>query len=272
MKSELIKNYIRYYLRGKTIYQVHSPFVFAFVKEVFQDTRDFYAFSLIEPLRESYLANKQMIEVSDFGAGSHSTRGNIRSIQSIAQSAVTPARYTQLLFRLIHFYKPKTILEMGTSLGISTLYQAYGNETAQVITLEGCPQISKYAQQGFDSLEVNNIELITGDFRDTLAPALQKLQKLDYAFFDGNHRKAPTLAYFEECLKYAHEESIFIFDDIYWSAEMREAWETIKAHKDVSLSIDMFYMGIVFFRKENKEKEHFTIIDSWKKPWALGFF
>ncbi len=271
MKSELIKNYFQYYARARTRYQIHSPFVFSFVKDVLEDDREFYAFEKIERLRENHLMDKQMIEVTDFGAGSHTTKNNLRSVQSIAKSAVTPSRYTQLLFRVVNYYKPKTILEMGTSLGISTLYQAMAMEAAQVVTLEGCPQISNIAQQGFDRLEVKNIDLMTGDFAKTLPLALQKLNRLDYAFFDGNHRKIPTLSYFEQALPYADENSIFVFDDIYWSAEMREAWETIKAHPQVTLTIDLFYMGFVFFRTENQHPEHFTIIDAWKKPWAMGF-
>jgi len=160
---------------------------------------------------------------------------------------------------------------MGTSLGISTLYQATAVRSAKVITLEGCPQISAIARENFRWLGTNNVELMTGDFAGTLPKALDKIKCLDYAFFDGNHRKVPTLEYFEKALEYAHEDSIFVFDDIYWSDEMREAWEEIKANPKVTLTIDLFYVGIVFFRKENSEKEHFTLIDSWKKPWAVGF-
>lgn len=263
---------MRYYARARTRYQVHSPFVFALLNEVIEDDRHFYVFDPLERLRENMLSDKRMIEVTDLGAGSHTTNTNIRALRSIANSAVTPPHYTQLLFKLIHYIKPKTILEMGTSLGISTLYQATPDSAAQVITLEGCPQISAIAKENFKWLGANNIELITGDFATTLPQALQKIQRLDYAFFDGNHRKIPTLDYFNQALEYAHEDSVFVFDDIYWSDEMHEAWEAIKAHPKVTLTIDLFYMGIVFFRKENKTKQHFTLIDAWKKPWAVGFF
>lgn len=161
---------------------------------------------------------------------------------------------------------------MGTSLGISTLYQAKADGRARVITLEGCPEIAAVAQENFKRLKANNIELMTGNFSTTLPQALRKMQRIDYVFFDGNHRKTATLNYFHEALKYAHEGSVFVFDDIYWSQEMMEAWEEIKAHPQVTLTIDIFYMGIVFFRKEQVTKEHFSLIDSWKKPWSMGFF
>jgi len=253
----LIRNYLRYYARARTRYQVHSPFVFDLLNEVIEDNRHFYVFDDIERLRENMLHDKRKIEVTDLGAGSHTTNGRLRSIRSIAKSAVTPPRYTELLFKLIHYFKPKTILEMGTSLGISTLYQATSVRSAKVTTLEGCPKISAIAKENFRWLDADNIDLITGNFAQTLPQALRQIGRLDYAFFDGNHRKKPTLDYFNQALQYAHEESIFVFDDIYWSEEMQEAWEEIKAHPQVTLTIDLFYMGIVFFRKEHTEKEHF---------------
>ncbi len=272
VNTHLIQQYLRYYARARTRYRVHSPFVFELVNEVLEDERYFYVFEDIERLRVNLSRDKRMLEVTDLGAGSHTTKSNQRSVQSIARSAVTPSRYTQFLFSLVHYLKPKTLLEMGTSLGISTLYQAKADGRAQVITLEGCPEIAAIAQENFKRLKANNIELMTGDFSNTLPQALSKMQRIDYVFFDGNHRKMATLNYFHQALKYAHEGSVFVFDDIYWSEEMMEAWEEIKAHPQVTLTIDIFYMGIVFFRKEQVTKEHFTLIDSWKKPWSMGFF
>jgi len=272
VNTHLVRQYLRYYVHACTRYQVHSPFVFDLVNEVLEDNRHFYVFNDIERLRVNLLRDKRILEVTDLGAGSHTTKSGRRTVRSIARSAVTPIRYTEFLFRLVHYLKPKTVLEMGTSLGISTLYQAKADGRAQVITLEGCPEIAAIAQENFKRLKADNIELLRGDFSDTLPQALLKMQRVDYVFFDGNHRKIPTLNYFHEALKYAHEDSVFVFDDIYWSEEMMEAWEEIKAHPQVTMTIDIFYMGIVFFRKENINKTHFTLIDSWKKPWSLGFF
>jgi predicted O-methyltransferase YrrM len=87
---------------------------------------------------------------------------------------------------------------------------------------------------------------------------LNSLPKLDLVFFDGNHQKVPTLDYFHHCLTKAHENSIFIFDDIHWSSEMDEAWQQIQGHEQVSLTIDLFQFGLVFFRK-GIAKQHFTL-------------
>jgi len=246
--------------------------VYQLAEAMLEDNRHYYAFSMIEPLRQRLLQNQEEIKVEDFGAGSQMNNKPVRQIDSIAKSALSPPFQAKMLFRLINHFKPKTMIEMGTSLGISTMYQAAASMNGQLVTLEGSPEIARQAQSIFklyqDPLK---IDLKVGQFEKTLPIALKQLGKLDYVFIDGNHRKAPTLAYFEQCLKYAHEDSVFVFDDIHWSPDMESAWEKIKADNRVTLSIDLFFMGIVFFRKENKVKQHFKLVKSKWKPWSLGF-
>jgi len=218
------------------------------------------------------MKNKNRIEVSDFGAGSQVLKSRQRPINQMAKSSLTPPNYCQLLFRLIVHYQPKTILELGSSFGISTLYQGMTGTNSQVITIEGDPKVAAIAREHFQLLGTNNINLLNGPFDEVLPTALKKLEKLDYVFIDGNHRLEPTLLYFEQCLEYAHENSIFIFHDIHWTSEMEEAWKKIQEHPKVRLSIDLFFMGIVFFRTAQKEKEHFELVPSNWKPWVQGFW
>ena len=149
-------------------------------------------------------------------------------------------------------------MELGTSLGISSAYLAAANSGSKLITIEGCKEIADVAAQNFTKLELKNIEQVVGNFDKVLPEVLKKTDQLDLVFFDGNHQKEPTPNYFKQCLEKANEKSVFIFDDIYWSREMKEAWEEIKNNKKVTVSIDLFYMGIIFFRKE-QVKEHFMI-------------
>jgi len=161
---------------------------------------------------------------------------------------------------------------MGTSLGISASYLRKGSLNAKFVTLEGCPQISKQARWVFKKLKLKNIKSEIGDFKNTLPKALKELESVDLIFFDGNHKKEPTLEYFNQAMKFAHENSVFIFDDIYWSDGMLEAWEILKKDNRVTLSIDLFSMGILFFKKDFKEKQHYKLLAWWWKPWRLGFF
>jgi len=270
-RIQILIRFIRYFWRAKTRYQIHSPFLFDFTEEVLEDNRNFYAFEQIESIRKDHLISTSSIMVTDLGAGSHVIKTKERKIKNIAQSSLTSSFYCQLLFKIINHYKPKTILELGTCFGVSTLYQSSAALNAQVITLEGCPQIAKVANKSFSAMKAKNIELSIGRFEDTLPTALGKLGKLDYVFIDGNHRKQPTIDYFNQCLKYAHEDSIFIFDDIHWSVGMEEAWEVIKKHPQVKSTIDLFFFGIVVFKKDIKVKTHSTLIQAKWKPWIMGF-
>jgi predicted O-methyltransferase YrrM len=268
----IIWQFIKFYFSAKTKYKVHSPFVFDFIKNVLEDNRLFYAYHEVETVRKFLLTNTTKIEVTDLGAGSKFAKNNQRSIQQIAKTALSSPSFCRLLFKLTNHYKPDTIIEMGTSLGISTAYLRMGALNAKLLTLEGCPEISAQAQQVFKRLNLKNIEAKIGNFKTTLPEALQTIGSVDLVFFDGNHRKAPTLQYFNEAFEFANDNSVFIFDDIYWSKEMNEAWEILKDDHRVTLSIDLFSMGILFFKKEFKVKQHYKLVKWWWKPWVMGFF
>lgn len=260
-KLQLASKYIKYWLtasNGKG-HGIHSPFVFDFVTNVLNDKRSFYCYQTIEYLRADLKRNNTVLTVEDFGAGSHTKQYNQRTVSSIASSALKTPKFSRLLFRMVNHYQPNTILELGTSLGITTCYLACAKNDASVITLEGAPAVASAAKENFERLRLQNIQTITGNFDNTLPGVLQKLASVDFVFVDGNHRKEPTLNYFHQLLQKRNEYSVFIFDDIHWSKDMEEAWDIILQHEDVTLSIDLFFIGIVFFRKENKAKQHYII-------------
>jgi predicted O-methyltransferase YrrM len=258
---QLIKKYSSYYLtalngRG---HGIHSPFVYDFVRKVLIDKRQFYAYSQVEALRRKLLHNENILEVEDFGAGSTVSKTNLRSIASITRHAAKPKKWAQLLFRIVNYYQPGHILELGTSMGISTAYMAMANQKAQVITLEGSPAIAAQAKRNFQSLQLTSIKQETGNFDDTLPGILAALPRLDLAFIDGNHRYEPTVRYFKQLLPHLNDASVVIFDDIHWSAEMEKAWEAVKEDPAITLSIDLFFIGLVFFSDQFKVKQHFTV-------------
>ena len=163
------------------------------------------------------------------------------------------------MFRIAQYYKPKTILELGTSFGISTAYMASANSTAGVYTCEGASSIAAIAKQSLNELGLQNIHIAEGDFTNTLPILLSQLGKIDLAFIDGNHRKEPTLEYFTKLLNHSTPSTIFIFDDIHWSAGMEEAWEEIKQHPAVTLTIDLFFIGIVILSPDITHKQQFSV-------------
>ncbi|MES2004194.1 MAG: class I SAM-dependent methyltransferase [Bacteroidota bacterium] len=253
--------YLRYYFTASNSkgHGMHSPFVFSFITKVLNDDREFYAYQHIENLRQLLLIDQRQLLIEDFGAGSRVKKDNLRRVSDIAGSSLKPKKFGQLLFRMVDQYAPETILELGTSLGITTAYLASARKDTRVVTMEGAGTVAKAAGENFQKLELKNIELVQGNFDETLTGTVRELGGIDLAFIDGNHRYEPTLRYFRELLPAMHEYSILIFDDIHWSKEMEQAWEEIKQDASVTLSIDLFFIGLVFFRKEHKVKQHFTI-------------
>lgn len=255
----IARKYLTYLVRSNNRHAVHSPFVYRLVEEVLRDQRKFYAFEAIEKRRRALLSDHSTVQITDLGAGSSLQRSSERRVWEIARYAAKSPKYGKLLFRLANYFNPEDILELGTSLGISTAYLGSARTEARVITLEGAPEISAIALETFRQTGLTNIELVNGNFDDTLGPALLGLKKLDMAFIDGNHRKEPTLRYFSQCLTRTHPGSVLVFDDIHWTREMQSAWKEIIAHPAVTLSIDLFFLGVVFFREEFREKQHFVL-------------
>ena len=253
--------YLRYLLSSSNGvgHGIHSPFLFEFITRVLNDNTKYDAYILAEGLRQRMLKDMHHVPVKDLGAGSTVSRNAERSIASIARNAAKPKKFGQLLFRMVRHYKPESIIELGTSLGITTTYLALANPTATLYTLEGAPGIARVAAQNFEYIQMENISLVQGNFDDTLQPLLSGLSRLDFAFIDGNHRQQPTERYFHLLLSKTHNNSILVFDDIHWSREMEQAWDTVKSHPSVTCTIDLFFIGIVFFRREFHEKQHFTI-------------
>lgn len=256
--TTLTKNYVKHILSAKSRHGTHSPFVYQLVDEVIYDFKNKSAYDKVENLRAALLKDERTIKVTDLGAGSHVNNQRTKKIKTIAKNALKPKKLAQLLYRLAKEFKPAILLELGTCLGVTTAYFSEALPDSKIITMEGCPQTAKIAQENWDKLSKPNIDVKVGNFDDTLADVIAEQSKLDFVFIDGNHRKDATLNYFNLCLPKVHEDSVIIFDDIYWSKGMAQAWEHIKAHPDVTVTIDLFWIGLVFFRS-GQAKQDFKI-------------
>jgi predicted O-methyltransferase YrrM len=252
------KDYLLYRLKAKTRHGTHSPFVYRLVDKVIYDFSAKKVYPEVEKIREGFLADDRVITITDLGAGSHVNNDRQKRISSIAANALKPTKLAQLLYRLVADLQPGNIIELGTCLGITTIYLQKAAPSAKVYTLEGCPETAGIAKESFNSAGFNNIELTTGNFDNTLPGVIAGLDKLDFVFVDGNHQKQATLNYFEWCLPKVHDGTLLIFDDIYWSEGMKEAWTQIKAHPKVTVTIDLFWIGLVYF-KTDQAKEDFVI-------------
>lgn len=260
--NHFIKSYLKFLYHSKNEHGVHSPFVFDLVTKCFYDKTNYPEYSILKDYRKSLLENQNTIEVTDFGAGSRVFKNNQRKISAIAKNAGISSKNAELLFRIVRYFQPESILEIGTSLGLATSTLSLGNKNAKITSLEGCPNTLKVAKNKFQvssfKLNCENIEFVNTKFEDFLTTDNRQPTTDNLIYFDGNHSKNATLIYFELLLPTISNDSVWIFDDIHWSKDMEEAWEIIKNHPKVTVTIDTFQWGIVFFRTE-QTKEHFII-------------
>jgi predicted O-methyltransferase YrrM len=261
------RSYWSYLIQSKGRHGVHSPFVFNLVTKCFYNKTKFPEYEVLKHYRNSLLANKNTIEVTDFGAGSRVFKSNTRQIAKIAQTAGISPKNAKLLFRIVNYFQPTEILEIGTSLGLATSALSLGNKSSKIISLEGCPNTMSIAKNQCQLQNFDNVEFVNTEFSSYLKK--HTTSNFELIYFDGNHSKKATLEYFELLLPTITNDSVWIFDDIHWSAEMENAWEIIKNHPKVKVTMDTFQWGIVFFRAE-QEKEHFVINPF--KNWSSKIF
>ncbi|HLP19381.1 MAG TPA: class I SAM-dependent methyltransferase [Chitinophagales bacterium] len=250
-----VKKYISYLVNAKTKYYLHSPFVYEFYLNVLEGPSP-RGLEPVIALRQQLKNNDTAIEIEDFGTGNKHSR----PLANIERNVSIKHKYGLLLNRLVQYFRPLTIVEIGTSIGLSSSYMALADTKVKIVTLEGSSAIAGFARQNHQQLKIDNVDIITGNFSNTLYPALDSLSSLDLVFFDGNHTKEATLEYFNLCLAKANEQTVFVFDDIYWSEGMCSAWQEIKQHPRVRLTIDVYQFGICFFNKEKLAKEDFVLL------------
>ena len=242
-------DYVFFWLKSTNAHGIHSPFIFQLYNEVIGSEKEYYCFQEIENIRWQLLLDEKIITINDLGAGSKTSRTDTRKLNKIVNNSTTSPDKAQLLFKLVDFCQPATLLELGTSVGLTSLYLAEAMPTeATLYTFEGDQTLINIAKTNAEAYfkakttfpTSKNIEFVLGNIDETLSSKIKQLDKIDFAFFDANHREKPTLEYFELCLTKADENAVFVFDDIYWSAEMKNAWISIQKHPQVTISVDLF--------------------------------
>ncbi|WP_179335352.1 O-methyltransferase [Winogradskyella costae] len=250
------KAYIKFLSKASNQHGVHSPFVYNFVTKCLYDKTNYDAYAKLKQYKKALENSNIILEIIDLGEGSKILDANQRKVSKMAKTSSSSKKDSELLYRVSKYFGFKRILELGTSLGMGTYAIALANNSSKITTIEGCLNTSTFAQSQLTKLKIKNVEFKVGNFTNKI-PGL-KHNSYDFIFFDGHHNKEATIQYFEALLPTTHNDSVFVFDDIYWSKGMTEAWEYIKNHDSVTVTVDGFNLGFVFFRKE-QAKEHFKI-------------
>jgi predicted O-methyltransferase YrrM len=259
MELKRLFKYINYRLTAYTEHDLHSPFLYNFYMELIRNEFPFGDFEELNAVRKALEQTSVNLDIVDLGAGSKKLKSDKRLVSDIARHGIAQKKQAEFMYRLINKFTPATVVELGTSIGLTTLYLAKASPRSDIFSIEGSPRVAEFAQKLCIQQEAHNIQVITGNF-DTAFPSLLKsLSRLDLLYIDGNHAFEPTMKYFNMALEKKTEGSIFVFDDIYWSDGMEKAWQEIAAHPEVTLSLDLFHFGMVFFRTEQKNKEHFVL-------------
>jgi len=233
---------------------IHSPFCYEFVQSVIYDKSSFYIFPKIEKIRTDLKSDQRTLNIRDLGTGNSKPK----SVGKIAKSSLKDGKFGQLFFKIINYFAFEQVLELGTSLGVTTLYLSTASSSIQCQTIEGCPEILAVANENFKKLNSQNIKSRLGNLDEILSDVLNSSDKIDFVFIDANHRFPSAYNYFEMCLSKIHDNSVIIVDDIYWSNDMEKVWEMIKNHPLVQTTFDLFHMGIVFFNPD-LHKNHYKM-------------
>jgi len=253
-----VKSYLHFLIKSSSKHGIHSPFVYHFTDNCLSQKINLKNphFKLFKSYKTALLKDKNTLQITDFGAGSKHFKDNVRKVSDIAKYAGISSAKAKLLIKIIDYFKPKSILEIGTSLGLSTFILSNQNKT-KVITIEGCTKTQDKAKYYLSLFGINSITFYNNQF-DAILPKITENQKFDLIYFDGNHKKDATLKYFNYCLNSINNETLFIFDDIHLNSEMYECWQEIIKNRLITVSIDTFYYGLIFFRAE-QTKQHFLI-------------
>lgn len=250
---ELI-SYLGYWLKRSEAHGLHAPFVFDLYTKVIGKKplleKD------IEVLRANLKKDHSAFSLKDYGAGSKLKFAKKRSIANITKTSSTPAKFSALLRDLVDYLNYSQIIELGTSLGINSLYLSITPQS-KLTTFEGDPTLAGLAQSHFQQFKRSNVQLIEGNIDQTLPEFLKNTNEaIDLAYIDANHRFQPTMRYYEAIYKRLRPNGMIVIDDIHWSKEMYAAWKTIKERPEVTLSIDLFEAGLLYFDVKLEKQDY----------------
>lgn len=250
--------YFKYLLKAQNKHGLHSPFVYRWYSNIVAKNKEYYSFAALRELRYQNSVQDRKLKILDYGAGSSINNASSKKISTILAQSVKPEQSAIRLFKMVDMAQPAVVLELGTSLGLTTLYLAMAKTDATVYTLEGSPEIFEMAEQNRRAMGVKNIVGIEGPFHKTLPDLLEKLRQLDFVFIDGHHQREATINYFNQIVPKLGKKAVVVVDDIHWSKGMEAAWNEIRMNARVKVSIDLYDMGVVFFDEE-LNKQHFIL-------------
>lgn len=246
-------SYLRYWFLQEDQYSLQSPFIY----RIYTDLLSYFLAKKtadldLEEIRSLLLNDLEILKISDYGAGSKKLESQFRKTAEVTKYSTTGRKFSQLYQYFCSLTPAEKVLELGTCVGINSRYLAKATK-GTLFTFEGAESLYQKAQEF--PVE-SNTRYIFGNIKDTLPAILKRIEEVDFALIDATHNYKGTTTYFNQILPLLHKSSIVAIADIHWSKEMDQAWEEIKSHHKVRLSIDCYECGILFFDEEISKGEY----------------
>lgn len=250
-----IKAFLPFLIYSKTKHAAHSPFLYDFILSVFENSQKNLHLEKCFYEKKLLFQNHSEIEICDFGTGRINAHNYVTKVSLQAKRSLKSNREIRQIFNLVAKYKPKQIIELGTSFGITSMAMAFASEESSILSFEGCPNTAEYAKRNFQKYNLNQISVVLGNIDEVLSSSLSGLNAFDMAVVDANHTYQNTLDYFFMLKSLRNSKSIIIFDDIHWSKEINNAWQKIKADEDITLTVETWNYGFVFFNSDLSKQD-----------------
>ena len=247
---------LRHTVTATSYYNLHSPFLYQLYQAAFLPAQKHEDPASIIRYRKNLKADKRTFPKTELGAKNRKVQWV--TVKEEAARITIPPRYGRLLAFIVQHLNCKRIIELGTGLGVATAYLAYGlyhknpRSNKTLASIEGCPHtlnaVKRHWPNAMDAIPQPTF--YQGRIDEKLPEVLAQHSPLDLAFIDANHRRAAFENYTAAILPYMVGKGVLIADDIHWSAEMGDAWETLKADSRVRMTVDLYRMGIAFMDQD----------------------
>jgi predicted O-methyltransferase YrrM len=240
-----IQLFIQYLIKGRSKYYIHSPFVYDFCRFVLSRKPLQKDSDTINSIIKYYQSKKDILNLQEFGAARKRDYA-IKIGDYLNRTAITN-KYGRLLHNLVAYYQVEHVIETGTALGISTSWMALSNPNCKISSIEGNKKLCDVSNEMFIRFSITNTQVYCGLVEDVLPELAKNMKCKTLLFIDAHHTGAATMRYFAMIKSYVKDDTIVVFDDINYSAEMNDAWKNIICDERVTLSLNLYRIGVIFF-------------------------
>jgi hypothetical protein len=227
---------------------IHSPFLFHLITEVVEDKRKLPEYEFVKKLKNKAIQLLDNCSDASFTNVYQQFNLALSNPHQLYKKVELPFRYAKVVFRLIREFKPSVIANYGPTFGVNLALMAIADNNSivyQLINDASCNTISK---ELLNDSAISNIRFFHEDSVLTSSP------EFIYVNYPGNPGRSRSVI--QIILENHGADDVLIIRGIHESAEMEIYWMEVIESGSVHVSLDLFEIGIVLFRK-GLQKENF---------------